>query len=61
MKRANIVLPQDKYINVPADRMEVKENLLFVYNGKDLTAIVDVSLILTAHISERGELYEAKN
>lgn len=61
MKRANIILPQEKYINVPADRMEVNENLLYVYNGEDLTALVDVSVILSAHISERGELYENKN
>jgi hypothetical protein len=58
MKRANIILPQDKYINVPADRMEVSENLLYVYNEKDLTALVDVSVILSAHISERGESFE---
>ena len=61
MKRANIILPQDKYINVPADRMEVKDSMLYVYCGREMTALVDVSVILSAHISERGELYENKN
>ena len=61
MKRVNIVLPNDGYINVPADRMEIKENMLYVYNGKELNALVDVSVVMAAHISERGELFEAKN
>lgn len=61
MKRVNIILQQDKYINVPVDRMEVSENLLYVYNGKELTALVDVSVILSAHISEMGEFFDSKN
>lgn len=42
------------YINVPADRMELKEDVIYVYNGEKLAAVVDVSVVIFAHISERG-------
>lgn len=56
MKRCNIVLNGGSYINVAADRMEMEENMLYVYDGNNLAAVVDISVILSAHISEKGEL-----
>lgn len=57
MKRCNIVLNGGSYINVAADRMEMEENMLYVYDGNNLAAVVDIAVILSAHISEKGELY----
>ena len=60
MKRCNIVLNGCSYINVAADRMEKEEDMLYVYDGANLVAVVDVSVILSAHISENGECYVSK-
>jgi len=57
MKRCNIVLNGGSYINVAADRMEKEEDMLYVYDGNSLVATADISVILSAHISEKGELY----
>lgn len=42
------------YIRVPADRMELKDNVIYAYLGDRLTAIADVSVVLFAHISGRN-------
>lgn len=55
-KRFNAVLNGDSYVNVAADRMEIVDNMLYVWNGDELAALLDVSVILSAHISERGDL-----
>ena len=55
MKRCNIVLNGCSYINVPADRMEKEEDMLYVYDGANLVAVVDTSVVLSAHISEKGD------
>ena len=52
-KRFNAILVGDSYVNVAATRMEVIDNVLYVWNGDDLTALLDVSVILSAHISEK--------
>lgn len=57
MKRCNIVLNGGSYINVAADRMAMEDNMLYVYDGNSLVAVVDISVVLSAHISEKGELY----
>lgn len=57
MKRFNACLNGGTYINVEATRMELVENLICVWNNSELVAVVDTSVIMTAHISERGELY----
>ena len=57
MKRCNIVINGGSYINVAADRMEKEDCMLYVYDGDNLVAAADVSVILSAHISEKGELY----
>lgn len=58
MKRFNACLNGGTYINVEATRMELVENLICVWNNSELVAVVDTSVVMTAHISERGELYE---
>lgn len=55
-KRFNAVLVGDAYVNVAATRMEVNDNMLYVWNGDDLVALLDVSIIMSAHISEKGDL-----
>lgn len=55
-KRFNAVLNGDSYVNVPATRMEIKDNMLYVWDGAALVALLDVSVILSAHISEKGDL-----
>jgi hypothetical protein len=42
------------FINVEATRMELVENMIRVYDKTDLVAMVDISAVITAHISERG-------
>lgn len=58
MKRCNISLNGGNYINVAADRMSAEDNMLYVYAGEVLMAVVDISIIMAAHISEKGELYQ---
>lgn len=41
------------YIHVPANRMELNDNLIYAYYDDVLTAVVDVSVVLFAHVSER--------
>lgn len=54
MKRFIATLNGESYINIPADRMAYSPdtNMIMVYNGQALVACVDVSAVLTAHISE---------
>lgn len=55
MKRFTAQLNDMSYINVPADHMELVDNTLRVYDGRDLVAVVEITAVVTAHISERGE------
>lgn len=48
-------LNDGSYINTKADRMELIDNMLHVRDGNNLVAVVDLSTVLAAHISERGE------
>lgn len=54
MKRFIATLNGESYINIPADRMVFNKdtNLVMVYNGQAFVACVDVSAVITAHISE---------
>ena len=54
MKRFTATLNDMSFINTAADRMEVSDNMLYVYDDSQLVALVEVSAIITAHISERG-------
>ena len=51
------MLSHDKYINVPADKMveDTDNNQILVYDGNELVACVDKSIVLSAHISEMSE------
>ena len=55
-KRFNAILNGDSYVNVAATRMEVDDNMLYVWNGDDLVALLDVSIVMSAHLSEKGDL-----
>ena len=54
MKRITILLNGGEYINIPADKMEVRENELRAWNGGELVAYVDTSAVICAHLSEKG-------
>ena len=54
MKRFIATLNGESYINIPADRMVFNQdsNMVMVYNGQAFVVCVDVSAVITAHISE---------
>lgn len=54
MKKFTATMNDGSFINVEATKMELVENMIRVYDKTDLVAIVDISAVLTAHISERG-------
>lgn len=56
MKRFVATLNDMSYINTIADRMEVKENMVYAYDGPELVALVEVSAVVSAHISERSDM-----
>ncbi len=48
-------LSDKSYIHVPADRMEVADNMTYIYDGDQLVAMADVSVILHAHFGYTNE------
>lgn len=52
MKRFFAQLNTHQTINRPADRMELEDNSIRVYDGDELVAFLDVSAVLYAHICE---------
>lgn len=52
MKRCTIILNGGSYINVAADRMEKEDCMLYVYDGNNLVAVVEITAVISAHISE---------
>lgn len=40
------------FINVAADRMEIKENMVYAYRGDALAAFADMGCVLHARIEE---------
>lgn len=55
MKRFIVHLNDGEFLNVPADRMEIKENFVFAWKGEELVDMVDISAIISAHISTQAE------
>ena len=55
MKRCIITLNGGSYINVAADRMEKEDYMLYAYDGDNLVAAVEITAVISAHISEKGE------
>lgn len=56
MKRFTATINDGSFINVEATWMELDEDssAIRVWNEGDLVAYVDTSVIMSAHISERG-------
>ena len=52
MKRFFAQLSTHQTINRPADRMELEDNTIRVYDEGELVAFLDVSVVLYAHIYE---------
>ena len=51
MKKFYAQLSDKSTIHVEADRMELADNMVYVYNGDHLVAMADVATILYAHLS----------
>ena len=49
MKMFFAQLSDDSYIHVRADRMEVVDNMTYIYDGDQLVALADIGVILHAH------------
>ena len=54
MKRFTAIMNDGSFINVEATRMELVENMIRVWNKTELVAVVDIGVVLQAHLSERG-------
>lgn len=50
MKRFFALLNDGSYINTFADRMELKDNLIFAWLEQDLVVIADISVVLMARL-----------
>lgn len=48
-------LNDGSYINVQADRMKKEDAMIYAHRGHDLVAVIDISAVISAHVSERGE------
>lgn len=48
-------LSDQSSIHVPADRMEISDNMIYIYDGDNLVALADVSAILHAHFGIKGQ------
>ena len=48
-------MADNAYMNVPADRMEIKDNLLIAWNGNQMVAVADVGCVLYARIDKKPE------
>lgn len=53
MTRAVIKLKDGTYINVSANRLELRKSLIMVWNDEELVAIVKSKDVITCHISEQ--------
>ncbi len=54
MKRLVVLMNDGSHINIPADRMTVDGTSLFVWNGSELTAYLDLDAVVAAYLSEKG-------
>lgn len=59
MKMFFAQLSDKSSIHVPADRMEVVDNMTYIYDGDRLVAMADVSVILHAHFSYTKEMRDS--
>lgn len=54
MSRVIIQMPGGEHVNIPGTRIEKTDCYLEVYDGERLVGMFDFSVILCAHISEKG-------
>lgn len=54
MTKFNVQLINNGHINIYADEMKLEESFLAAYQKGKLVAIVDVSIVLSAHLSEKA-------
>ena len=54
MRRFVAQLNDMSFINISGDNMEIVDNMIRVWAGSDLVATVDISCVVSAHISEKG-------
>lgn len=54
-KRFSAVLADGSFINVNANRMEIIENTLLVWDGDRLVAYINTNWLASAHMSDRRE------
>lgn len=54
MKRITIFLNSGEHINIPADRMERRDEVLRAWRGEDLVVYADTSAVICAYLSEKG-------
>lgn len=52
MKRFGACMSDGNFINVFADRMEIKENMVYVYQGDSLVAFADMGCVLHAKLED---------
>lgn len=50
MKKFIAALNDESFINILADRMEMKEDILYVWLEAELVALVDASVLLMARL-----------
>ena len=55
MNRFIAQLNDSSYVNVPADKMEKIDNMLYAYNGGNLMAAVEITAVIVAYLSEKGD------
>lgn len=55
MKRFIAILNDGSFINVPATKMDIKEDNIVAYSGNDIVAYADIGFTLAAHISDRKD------
>lgn len=53
MKMFFAQLVDQSSIHIPADRMEMIDNMVYVYDGDNLVAMADVGVILHAHFGTK--------
>lgn len=55
MKRFTAIFNDGTHCNIPATRMELKDDAILVYNETELVGYFDVSTVCGAHLSEKKE------
>ena len=60
MKRFIAIMNDGSFINTAADRMTIQENVIYAWDGENLVAVVDISAVISAHVSEKGGKEDGK-